>query len=73
MVTPALKATVDQLSEDERRDLLHYLEQTVDDDAITLTSEQITELERRDAELASGSVSALSAADLVQRARDSIR
>lgn len=53
MVSPTLKATVDQLSDTERRDLLHYLEQTVDDD-FALTDEQVAELERRAAELVSG-------------------
>ena len=69
MVTPSLKEAVDRLDEAERRDLLHYLEQTVADD-IELLPEQITELERRDAELASGAVAPLTAGDLMQRVRE---
>ncbi|TAK70376.1 MAG: hypothetical protein EPO13_05440 [Actinomycetota bacterium] len=72
MVTPTLKATVDQLSDAERRDLLHYLEQTVTDD-FTLTDEQVAEPERRDAELASGVVEALTVDELMQRVRARIK
>jgi putative addiction module component (TIGR02574 family) len=72
MVTPALKATVDRLSEAERRDLLHYLEQTVEDD-FALTDEQVTELERRDAELATGAVAPLTTDELMQRVRSRIQ
>ena len=72
MVTPTLKATVDGLSDAERRDLLHYLEQTVDDD-FALTDEQVAELERRDAELVSGVVEPLRADLLMQRVRDRIQ
>lgn len=72
MVTPALKATVDQLSEAERHDLLHYLEQTVDDD-FALTNEQVDELERRDAALASGAAAPLTTDGLIRRVRDRIR
>lgn len=68
MVTPTLKAAVDRLGDDERRDLLHYLEQTVADD-IELLPEQIDELERRDAELVSGAVAPLTVGDLLQRVR----
>lgn len=68
MVTPTLKATVDQLSDTERRDLLHYLEQTVEDD-FALTETQVAELERRDAELASGAVEALTVDEFMQRIR----
>lgn len=72
MVTPKLKATVDQLSDAERRDLLHYLEQTVEDD-FALTDEQVAELERRDAELVSGVVEAVTVAELLQRVRTRTR
>lgn len=72
MVTPPLKATVDQLSDAERRDLLHYLEQTVDDD-FALTDEQVAELERRDAELVSGTVAPLTVDGLMQRVRARIQ
>lgn len=59
MVTSSLKAAVDGLSEAERRDLLHYLEQTVDYD-FELSEEQVTELERRDAEIRTGAMAPLS-------------
>jgi len=72
MVTPTLKETVDQLSEAERRDLLHYLEQTVEDD-LTLTDVQVAELERRDEELATGTVEPLSIDQLLKRTRQRIR
>lgn len=72
MVTPTLKAAVDQLSDAERRDLLHYLEQTVDEDFV-LTDEQVAEIERRDAELANGAVEPLTVGDLMQRVRARIR
>lgn len=72
MVTPTLKATVDRLSDTERRDLLHYLEQTVDDDFV-LTDEQVAELERRDAELVSGAVAPLTVDGLMQRVRARIQ
>lgn len=72
MLTPTLKATVDQFSDAERRDLLHYLEQTVEDD-VALTDEQVAELERRDAELTSGAVEALMVDDLMQRVRTRIQ
>ncbi|USQ81695.1 addiction module protein [Ornithinimicrobium faecis] len=72
MVRPALKATVDQLSETERRDLLHYLEQGVDD-GFTLTQEQVAELERRDAELVTGAVDPLTVGELMQRVRSRLR
>lgn len=72
MVTPTLKETVDQLSEAERRDLLHYLEQTVEDD-LTLTDVQVAELERRDEELASGTAEPLSIDQLLKRTRQRIR
>lgn len=72
MVTPTLKATVDQLSDAERRDLLHYLEQTVEDD-FALTDEQVAELERRDAELVGGAVEALKVDELMQRVRARIK
>lgn len=72
MVTPTLKATVDQLSDAERRDLLHYLEQTVEDD-FALTDEQVAELERRDAELVGGAVEALTVDELMQRVRARIK
>jgi Putative addiction module component. len=68
MVTSSLKATVDGLSDDERRDLLHYLEQTVEDD-FRLTEEQVAELERRDAELQTGAVEPLTAGQLMHRLR----
>jgi len=68
MVKPALKATVDQLNDAERRDLLHYLEQTVDED-FTLTPEQVAELERRDGELVDGAVEPLTVGGLMQRVR----
>lgn len=71
VVTPALKATVDQLSHAERRDLLHCLEQTVEDD-FALTDEQVAELERRDAELVSGAVEAVTVAELLQRVRPAL-
>lgn len=66
MVTSALKATVDRLSDAERRDLLHYLEQTAEDD-FALTQEQVAELERRDADLVHGAVEPLTIAELLQR------
>lgn len=72
MVTPALKATVDQLSEAERHDLLHYLEQTVED-GFALTDEQVAELERRDADLAGGVVAPVTVDELMQRVRDRIQ
>lgn len=72
MVTPPLKAAVDQLSDAERRDLLHYLEQTVEDD-FALTDEQVAELERRDAELVGGAVEALTVDELMQRVRARIK
>jgi putative addiction module component (TIGR02574 family) len=72
MVTPALKATVDRLGPAERRDLLHYLEQTVEDD-FTLTEEQAAELERRDAELVDGAVEPLAVEQLMRRVRARIQ
>ncbi|MBP8921680.1 MAG: addiction module protein [Micropruina sp.] len=72
MVTQTLKTTVDLLSDAERRDLLHYLEQTIEDD-FELTGEQVSELERRDAELASGAVTPLTVSELMQQVRGSIR
>lgn len=72
MVTPTLESAVDQLSDAERRDLLHYLEQTVDEDFV-LTDEQVAEIERRDAELANGAVEPLTVGDLMQRVRARIR
>lgn len=72
MVKPKLKALVDQLSDAERRDLLHYLEHTAEDN-FALTSEQADELERRDAELAGGAVTALTAEEFTQRVRDRLQ
>ena len=72
MLTPTLKANVDQLSDTELRDLLHYLEQTVEDD-FALTDEHVAELERRDAELVGGAVEALTVDELMQRVRARIR
>lgn len=72
MVTSDLKAAVDGLSEAERRDLLHYLEQTVEDD-YELTDEQIAELERRDAEIRSGVVKPLTVDQFMHRVRARIR
>ena len=72
MVTAALRETVDQLSEAERRDLVHYLKQTLDDD-LALTDEQVAELERRDAELVHGVVEPLTVAELMQRVRARLR
>lgn len=72
MVTSSLKATVDGLSDTERRDLLHYLEQTVEDD-FELTGDQIAELERRDAEIRSGVVAPLSVEQLMKRVRARLR
>ncbi len=72
MVTPTLKAAVDRLSDAERRDLLHYLEQTVDDD-FALTDGQVAELEYRDAELVSGAVGPLTVDALMHRVRGRIR
>jgi predicted transcriptional regulator len=68
MVRPPLKDAVDQLSQAERRDLLHYLEQTVVDDFV-LTEEQAAGLERRDAESASGAVAPLTVDELMRKAR----
>lgn len=72
MVTSSLKATVDGLSVAERRDLLHYLEQTVDYD-FELTEGQVAELERRDAAIRTGAVAPLTVDQLMQRMRTSIR
>lgn len=68
MVTSSLKATVDGLSETERRDLLHYLEQTVVDD-FALTDAQAAEVERRDAEIRTGAVTPLTVNQFMQRVR----
>lgn len=68
MVTSALKATVDRLSDAERRDLLHSVERTLEDD-FALTEEQVAELERRDAELVNGAVESLTVDELMQRVR----
>ncbi|MGV9769428.1 addiction module protein [Microbacterium sp. NPDC003461] len=72
MVTPGLKATVDRLTPDERRDLLHYLEQTVDDQ-FELTREQIAELERRDSELTDGRADSVGIDEFMRQARARIR
>lgn len=72
MVTSGLKATVDGLSEAERRDLLHYLEQTVDDD-FELTDEQVADIERRDAEIRAGVVEPLTVDQFMQRVRARFR
>lgn len=72
MVTSSLKAAVDGLSDAERRDLLHYLEQTVEDD-FELTDEQVAELERRDAEIRTGSVEPLTVDQFMQRVRARIQ
>lgn len=72
MVSPTLKATVDGLSQAERRDLRHYLEQTIDE-TFVLTSEQMEELERRDAQLVSGAVEPVKPRGLMQRARARIQ
>lgn len=72
MVTSDLKAAGDGLSEAERRDLLHYLEQTVEDD-YELTDEQIAELKRRDAEIRAGVVEPLSVDQFMHRVRARIR
>ncbi|USQ79949.1 addiction module protein [Ornithinimicrobium faecis] len=72
MVTPGLKATIDRLSDAERRDLLHYLEQTVDDD-FALTEDQMAELERRDADLVNGIVEPLTVEQLMQRVTSELR
>lgn len=68
MVASRIKATVDRLSDAERRDLLHYLEQTVEDD-FELTEEQVVEVERRDSEVRSGAVAPLTIDQVMQRVR----
>lgn len=72
MVTSSLKATIDGLSDTERRDLLLYLEQTVEDDS-ELAGEQVAELERRDAEIHTGAVTALPVDQFMQRVRARIQ
>lgn len=68
MVTQTLKTTVDRLSDAERRDLLHYLRQTVEDD-FRLAEDQVAELERRDAELVDDIAEPLTVTELMQRVR----
>lgn len=72
MVTSSLKATVDGLSDAERRDLLHYLEQTVDND-FELSEVQVAEVERRDNELRSGAATPLTMEQFMQRVRAGLR
>lgn len=72
MVMPSLKATVDRLTDAERRDLLHYLEQTVEND-FELTERQVEELERRDSELRNEVVAPLTTDELTQRVRSGIQ
>lgn len=68
MVRSSLRATVDRLSDAERRDLLHYLEQTIEDD-LHLTKDEVAELERRDSELRRGAVVPLTTDQLLERVR----
>lgn len=71
-MTSNLKATVDGLSDAERRHLLHYLEQTFEED-FELSEEQVAELERRDEELRTGTVAPLTVDQFMQRVRTRIR
>jgi len=51
MVSLALQQTIDALSIEERISLLEYLERTTDIGDMTLTDDQLAELERRDAQM----------------------
>jgi putative addiction module component (TIGR02574 family) len=51
MVTSGLRETVDALSAEDRVSLLEYLERTTDFGDAELTDEQLTMLDRRDAEM----------------------
>ena len=51
MVSLTLQQTINELSIEDRADLLEYLERTTDFGDTTLTSEQLATIARRDAEM----------------------
>lgn len=51
MVNPALLATVEALSDDERAELAEFIDETFTRDAPVLTADEMAILDRRDADL----------------------
>jgi|CXWJ01.1.fsa_nt_gi hypothetical protein len=69
MVSQTLKAAVDALSADERRELLTYLELTVDVDDIVVAERDIAVWRQRRAELENGTSVAVSGDEFRTRLR----